>query len=262
MLFNAAAVLALASSVAAVPQALHKRFLAPVPQVTYPHDGNVAVWVIGYQHNVTWDSTNAGNNTANIYLAKGGVTDTTSPLASNVNLTDGRVVVTVPSVTPASDYTVVLTADGSSSESADFIIADSKSQLPSSAASPSSGATTTVAFPSTTIVSTYGSAASSAASGAVSGVSASASSALSSLSSQASSAASSLSSGASSLGSSASSVASSIASRASSAASSAASSSTSSTGSASAAGRVAFDTPVKALTAIALVAVSAGAMLL
>jgi hypothetical protein len=54
MLFNAATVLAIASTVVAVPQALHRRFLAPVPQVTYPHDGNVAVWVIGYQHNVTW----------------------------------------------------------------------------------------------------------------------------------------------------------------------------------------------------------------
>ncbi|EJC97835.1 uncharacterized protein FOMMEDRAFT_23898 [Fomitiporia mediterranea MF3/22] len=84
-----------------------------VPKVLYPHAGTV--WKIGNHHNVTWDLSqkpvNVTNPIGQVFLRRGGLTDGSNPLASGFQLTDGRVEVQVPNVTPANDYQIVLMGD-------------------------------------------------------------------------------------------------------------------------------------------------------
>ncbi|KII94567.1 hypothetical protein PLICRDRAFT_120614 [Plicaturopsis crispa FD-325 SS-3] len=259
------ALFALATGAAAAPNQARAADV-PVPDVTYPHSTSTAVWVIGYSHNVTWDASGA-NGTGAVALAKGGIVDSSHPLADSIDLSAGHVIVTVPNVTPGSDYTVQLTVDGQSSSSAPFIIAESKSSLPSSAATTTAtgsssgsatGVATTVIFPSTTIATTITPGASSSASEAASSASASASGSVSSVASSASSV---LSSGLSSAASAASSLGSSLSSAASSA-TSAAASSASSAASGSSSGAGTLQAPYKLIAAVVSIGVSAGALML
>ncbi|KAI0636381.1 hypothetical protein C8Q77DRAFT_1092437 [Trametes polyzona] len=103
--------LVLGAPAAALAASLEKRDVF-VPPVLYPHAGTV--WTVGQRHNVTWDTTNAPVNITNgvgfILLRKG---DLTTPLvlAHGFDIRRGRVEVTVPSVLPDKDYSVVLFGD-------------------------------------------------------------------------------------------------------------------------------------------------------
>jgi len=85
-----------------------------VPPVTYPHAGTV--WKIGARHNVTWDTSNPPKSITNskgmVILAKNGtLLDLDSPLAKGFNILKGHVEITVPKVTPGSDYQIVVFGD-------------------------------------------------------------------------------------------------------------------------------------------------------
>ncbi|KAH9851825.1 hypothetical protein C2E23DRAFT_732395 [Lenzites betulinus] len=96
-----------------------------VPPVTFPHAGTV--WFVGQRHNVTWDTSNAPKQITNrqgkIVLAKGGLLDNgmPHPLATGFDILLGRTEVTVPNVTPGSDYTIVLFGN-SGNDSPEFTI--------------------------------------------------------------------------------------------------------------------------------------------
>jgi hypothetical protein len=83
-----------------------------VPPITYPHAGTV--WKVGQRHNVSWDISsrpvNITNSVGRIMLRKG---DLTTPviLADKFSILLGRIEVTVPWVTPDSDYQLVLFGD-------------------------------------------------------------------------------------------------------------------------------------------------------
>ncbi|EIN12651.1 hypothetical protein PUNSTDRAFT_49940 [Punctularia strigosozonata HHB-11173 SS5] len=102
-----------ASLAAALPVSLEPRDVY-VPPVLYPHAGTV--WKVGAHHNVTWDVSDPPVNITNkfgmIVLAKNGIAlDLDSPLAANFSILDGRHVIQVPKVTPASDYQILLFGD-------------------------------------------------------------------------------------------------------------------------------------------------------
>ncbi|KAI0074133.1 hypothetical protein K474DRAFT_1665793 [Panus rudis PR-1116 ss-1] len=106
-------IFAFATLVSALPVQLQTRDVF-VPPVTYPHAGTV--WKIGQRHNVTWDTSGAPVNITNkigsIVLAKGDrLIGLANRLAKGFDILDGRVEVTVPDVTPADDYAVVLFGD-------------------------------------------------------------------------------------------------------------------------------------------------------
>ncbi|TFK75403.1 hypothetical protein BDN72DRAFT_516476 [Pluteus cervinus] len=93
-----------------------------VPPVLTPAEG--AVWPIGSTQTVTWDVTNPPKQITNpvgrILLRQGGLT-TNITLASGFDILLGTIDVTVPDVTPDSDYAIVLFGD-SGNFSPDFII--------------------------------------------------------------------------------------------------------------------------------------------
>ncbi|OBZ69161.1 hypothetical protein A0H81_10914 [Grifola frondosa] len=96
---------------APAPVELEKRDVYD-PPVLYPHNGTV--WYSGQRHNVTWyvetPHLNVTNHYGQIMLRKGNLT-TPLILASEFDLFDGRVEVTVPWVLPADDYRVVVFGD-------------------------------------------------------------------------------------------------------------------------------------------------------
>ncbi|KAI0053970.1 hypothetical protein FA95DRAFT_1579052 [Auriscalpium vulgare] len=104
--------LSLLTIVSAAPLAELERRDVYTPPVLYPHAGTV--WKIGNRHNVTWDVSDPPVNITNkigfIVLRKGNLA-TNITLASGFNILQGRVEVTVPKVTPASDYSLVLFGD-------------------------------------------------------------------------------------------------------------------------------------------------------
>ncbi|KAI0062229.1 hypothetical protein BV25DRAFT_660585 [Artomyces pyxidatus] len=119
MLFNVSATFfftlaaTLFSLAAASPLAVLQKRDVYVPPVLYPHAGTV--WKVGEQHNVTWNNTSPPAEITNpkgqIYLRKGDSTLMNMTLASKFNLADGRTEVTVPDLTPGSDYRIVLFGD-------------------------------------------------------------------------------------------------------------------------------------------------------
>ncbi|KAL5501749.1 hypothetical protein ACEPAH_9009 [Sanghuangporus vaninii] len=94
-----------------------------VPQILYPR-ANI-VWKTGYRHNVTWDTSSQPEQITNpvgsIQLRRSGSTFP-DVLQSGFQLTDGRVEITVPDVTPGCGYQIVLFGD-SGNFSPEFIIA-------------------------------------------------------------------------------------------------------------------------------------------
>ncbi|KAK0487538.1 hypothetical protein IW261DRAFT_1290716, partial [Armillaria novae-zelandiae] len=104
------------------------------PPITSPTAG--AVWTVGQTITVTWNTTvippasqvtnpigkivlgHQANNSLNL--------DLDHPLASNFQLTDGQVDITVPDVEPRDDYIIVLFGD-SGNTSPEFTIQQSAS---------------------------------------------------------------------------------------------------------------------------------------
>ncbi|EGN99724.1 hypothetical protein SERLA73DRAFT_179880 [Serpula lacrymans var. lacrymans S7.3] len=84
-----------------------------VPPVISPN--NATVWTVGQTYNVTWNTTNPpaqiSNPRGNIYLRQGNDTLLNPTLASNFSMLAGSQEVTVPDVTPGSDYRIVLFGD-------------------------------------------------------------------------------------------------------------------------------------------------------
>ncbi|KAL1738906.1 hypothetical protein HDZ31DRAFT_69501, partial [Schizophyllum fasciatum] len=77
-----------------------------VPQITSPNA--TTVWTVGQRVNITWDASDAPaviNNEALAVLGHGAPCET---LAENFDLRKGWVEVTVPKVTPDTDYTITL----------------------------------------------------------------------------------------------------------------------------------------------------------
>lgn len=83
-----------------------------VPPVVDPHQGTV--WYAGQQEVVVWDTSNAPANITNsegiIYLVVDNLIDFDYELASNFNILDGKVQVTVPTVSTGT-YAIVLFGD-------------------------------------------------------------------------------------------------------------------------------------------------------
>jgi len=104
MIFAAPLVsLVLAAFVAAAPADVYS------PPITYPTASTV--WEVGYSYNVTWDVSNPPKRITNkigmIVLAKGGVLNDEAPLATGFSILNGKQQITVPDVTPGSDYSIV-----------------------------------------------------------------------------------------------------------------------------------------------------------
>ncbi|KAK0244130.1 hypothetical protein EDD85DRAFT_945452 [Armillaria nabsnona] len=128
------------------------------PPITSPTAG--AVWTVGQTITVTWNTTvippasqvtnpigkivlgHQANNSLNLELDH--------PLASNFQLTDGQVDITVPDVEPRDDYIIVLFGD-SGNTSPEFTIQRSASSSSSGAPASSSSASSLTSLISTPI---------------------------------------------------------------------------------------------------------------
>ncbi|KAK0504097.1 hypothetical protein EDD18DRAFT_1132043 [Armillaria luteobubalina] len=128
------------------------------PPITSPTAG--AVWTVGQTVMVTWNTTvippasqvtnpigkivlgHQANNSLNL--------DLDHPLASNFQLTDGQVDITVPDVEPRDDYIIVLFGD-SGNTSPEFTIQQSASSSSSGAPASSSSASSLTSLISTPI---------------------------------------------------------------------------------------------------------------
>ncbi|PBK74945.1 hypothetical protein ARMSODRAFT_951009 [Armillaria solidipes] len=128
------------------------------PPITSPTAG--AVWTVGQTITVTWNTTvippasqvtnpigkiilgHQANNSLNL--------DLDHPLASNFQLTDGQVDITVPDVEPRDDYIIVLFGD-SGNTSPEFTIQRSASSSSSDAPASSSSASSLTSLISTPI---------------------------------------------------------------------------------------------------------------
>ncbi|KAL0961382.1 hypothetical protein HGRIS_006336 [Hohenbuehelia grisea] len=79
------------------------------PPVTYPHSGTV--WKVGSIQNVMWNTssppTQITNRRGKVYLAERGILNIEHPLADNFDIMKGHVSVTVPTVSPGTEYTVI-----------------------------------------------------------------------------------------------------------------------------------------------------------
>ncbi|KAK0188062.1 hypothetical protein F5146DRAFT_740583 [Armillaria mellea] len=128
------------------------------PPITSPTAG--AVWTVGQTVTVTWNTTvippasqvtnpigkivlgHQANDSLNL--------DLDHPLASNFQLTDGQVDITVPDVEPRDDYIIVLFGD-SGNTSPEFTIQRSASSSSSGAPASSSSASSLTSLISTPI---------------------------------------------------------------------------------------------------------------
>ncbi|KAF5357136.1 hypothetical protein D9756_006816 [Leucocoprinus leucothites] len=83
------------------------------PRLLTPAAG--AVWKIGTQQQVTWDTSSPPkqitNHNGTLILAKNGLLDYRNPLARGFDIMSGRQTVTVPNVAAADDYQLVLMGD-------------------------------------------------------------------------------------------------------------------------------------------------------
>lgn len=117
------------------------------PPITSPTAGTV--WHVGEKQLVTWSTDGLSSNVTNPVgmLVLGYMYNNSenlmlnSPLATNINYTDGQVLITVPNVETREDYIVVLFGDSGNASPEFTIINDSSS---SSAPAPSTSSVQSV----------------------------------------------------------------------------------------------------------------------
>lgn len=137
------------------------------PPITSPTAGTV--WHVGEKQLVTWSTDGLSSNVTNPVgmLVLGYMYNNSenlmlnSPLATNINYTDGQVLITVPNVETREDYIVVLFGDSGNASPEFTIINDSSSSsapAPSTSSvqsvTPTGGISPTGQTPSETLTST------------------------------------------------------------------------------------------------------------